>query len=96
MFKKTKEERPGLDQAINNALEELKSHDPDSVEYAKILDQLERLYKLQVPTPEPAKPLSMDTVLIVAGNLAGIVAVIGYERAHVITSKALGFIIKPR
>ena len=97
MFKnKTKEERPGLDQAIDLALAKLQEHEPDSDEYAKITDQLERLYKLQVPTAEPAKPLSKDAVFAVAGNIIGIGMILGYERAHIITSKALGFVIKSK
>lgn len=42
------------------------------------------------------KKLSPDTILVVAGNLVGILLLVGYEHAHVITSKALGFILKGR
>lgn len=97
MFKnKTIEERPALEAAIDTALTALQAHEPESPEFAKITDQLERLYKLKVPTAEPAKPLSKDVVLTVAGNLAGIGLILGYERAHIITSKALGFVIKSK
>lgn len=94
--KKTKEERPGLEKAIDDALMELAGLNADSEEYAKVLEKIERLYKLLEPSPEPSKPVSKDALLMVAGNLAGIALILGYERAHVITSKALGFIIKSR
>ena len=40
--------------------------------------------------------LSPDTKVIVAGNLIGIVLILAYESGHVITTKALGFIIRGR
>lgn len=98
MFNKTQpeEDRPELEEAITKALQELQNHQPYTTEYIKALEQIEKLYKLRAPKPELQKPVSLDTVLTVAGNLAGIVIVLGYERAHVLTSKAFGLIIKPR
>ena len=40
--------------------------------------------------------VSKDTLAIIAGNIAGIVLIIGYERMNVIASKALGFVMKSR
>lgn len=40
--------------------------------------------------------VSMDTLAVIGANLAGIVAILAYERAHIITSKALGFVTKSR
>lgn len=37
-----------------------------------------------------------DTLAIVAGNLLGIAIVVGYERAHVLTSKAFANVLKTR
>jgi hypothetical protein len=98
MFTKHKpeEENPNLDEAIDLALLELQKHAPYTTEYIKVVEQLEKLYKLRAPKPELQKPVSLDTVLTVAGNIAGIVIILGYERAHVITSKAFSLIIKPR
>lgn len=98
MFTKNtpEEERPELEEAIDKALLELINHQPYSTEYVKALEQIEKLYKLRAPKPELQKPVSLDAVLAVAGNLAGILLIINYERAHVITTKALGFIIKSR
>lgn len=98
MFTKhTPEEDPQeLQDAIDLALLELQAHKPYSVEYVKSLEQIEKLYKLRAPRPELQKPVSLDTVLTVAGNLTGIVMILGYERAHVLSSKALGMLIRPR
>jgi len=90
------EELPGLDDAITSAIESLKDHDPYSPEYVKAVEQIEKLYKLKAPQPELRKPVSYDALIAAGANLAGIIAVLGYERAHVITSKALGFIVKTR
>jgi hypothetical protein len=95
--KNTPEEDPQeLKDAITKALNELAEHETYSPEYVKALEQIEKLYKLRNPKPELRKPVSMDTVWVVAGNLVGIGMIIGYEKAHVISSKALGFILKAR
>lgn len=39
---------------------------------------------------------STDTMLIVGANLLGILIIVGYERANVVTSKALGFLRQPK
>jgi hypothetical protein len=38
------------------------------------------------------KRVSPDTLAAVAGNLLGIIVIVGYENKHVITSKALSFL----
>ena len=40
--------------------------------------------------------VSPDTILIIVGNLAGILLILKYEKLDIITSKALGFVIKGR
>jgi hypothetical protein len=40
--------------------------------------------------------VSPDTIAVVAGNLLGIILILGYEKADVITTKALGFVLKGR
>jgi hypothetical protein len=43
------------------------------------------------------KPISLDTALVVAANIFGILWLTRFEREHVIPSKsALGFVMKPR
>lgn len=82
----------GLEKAIDNLYAELNGYTADTEEYAKITDQLKKLYKLK------AKPerVSKDTLAVVLGNILGIVMIVGHERAHVVTSKALSFVLKTR
>lgn len=37
-----------------------------------------------------------DTLLIVGGNLAGILLILNFERLDIVRSKALGFVLKGR
>lgn len=83
-----------LDNAIDEALAQLSTVTVDSDEYSDMLTQITRLHKLK---EQPAsKRVSPDTLVLVAGNLAGIVLILGYERAHVVTSKALSFVLKAK
>lgn len=92
--KKYEVSKSGLDKAIDSVLHEMESLTADSPEFERMVNQLEKLYKMK-QSVAPAR-ISPETVLTVAGNLAGIGMILGYEKANVITSKALNFIIKPR
>ena len=92
--KKYEIEKSGLDKAIDSVLREMESLTADSPEFERMVNQLDKLYKMK-QSVAPAR-ISPEVVLTVAGNLAGIGMILGYEKANVITSKALNFIIKPR
>lgn len=94
MFKSNKTNNAGLNLVIDAATAELLKHKPDSDEYKKIVDQLERLNK--IATSNRRDPVSKDGIIAVVGNLAGIGLIIGHERINVITSKAIGFVGKFR
>jgi hypothetical protein len=66
----------------------------DSPEFKQTLKHLERLYALK--GSKDRKGINPDTVLLVLGNLLGIVIIVAYEQRHVWTSKAFGNVIKPR
>jgi hypothetical protein len=89
----TKSETP-LDQEIARLLEMLSSEDVGSDRYAQIADQLVKLYKLQ--EVHNTKQVSADTIATIIANLAGIIVIVGHERAHVVTSKAVSFLTKLR
>jgi hypothetical protein len=96
MFKKTPPvDTTGLDDAIEAAFEGLKDHHPSSDEYAAVMTQIGLLYNLRYPKKE-RNTVSKDALITVAGNLAGIVLILGFEKSHVITTKALSFIMKPK
>lgn len=93
MFTKVQTEPSHLENVIDIALSRMEELDPTSTEYAHIVDQLDKLYKM-LPKKEPfVKP---DVLIPVVGNLAGIMAILNYERVHLVTSKALGFVLKTR
>lgn len=84
-FGKTNEETP-LDKQIARIMSDMDTSDTDSQEYKELMKRLERLYKLK--TQSRPKQVSRDTMLIVAGNLAGILVVVLVERKDIWTSRA--------
>ena len=90
MFNKTA--KSDLDQALDNAHEWLKSETPGTDNYAAILDQITKLHAMK--TTESSEGVSWNTWATIGGNLAGIALILGHERAHVVASKALGFVLK--
>lgn len=106
---KKKDKRTKLDQQIDKLIEELsqmevkiekdESHNGAARlarDYDIKLDVIERLHKLRDEKPEPKKRVSPDTIAVVAGNLLGIVLILTYEKVNVITTKALGFVLRGR
>lgn len=79
-----------LNERIATVLEELTKHEPTSQEYATTMERLDKLYELrQLNAPKPIDP---NTLLLIGGNLAVVLVIVGFERANVITSKALSFV----
>ena len=95
MFKFTKQDkRTNIEKEIDEVLKILSQVQPDTKEYSIITTNLERLYKAK--SCETDRRISLDTIGIIAGNLLGIALILGYERANIITTKALGFVLKGR
>jgi len=90
-----KNKRSSIDKEIENVLEVMGLLNADSVEYTKMANNLDTLMKARSYSKDQTT-VSMDTVWTVGGSIIGILILIGYEQAHVITSKALGFVIKGR
>lgn len=84
----------GMKLVIDAATAELLNHQPESEEFKKIVDQLERLKKLSAANGR--EKINANGVIAVLGNLLGIGMIIKHEQLNVITSKALGFVIKSR
>lgn len=93
MFKK-----PPTDQQLQKEIDRLYHHlnnsDPKTDEYAKINSQLSRLYALKENNSD--RRVKPDTWANIVAYLAGIALIVGYERVHPFTSKALPFISKLR
>jgi len=82
----------GLKKAIETVYSEMAGSESYTEEYSKSVDQLTKLYALK----EPPRRVSPDTLAIVIGNILGIILIVGHERAHIVTSKALQFVLKSR
>lgn len=96
MFSKItrKDKRTNLEKEIESVINIMSIYSPHSEEYTAMAENLERLYKAKAN--ERPSFVTPDTIAIVAGNLLGIALILGYEKADIITSKALGFILKGR
>jgi len=82
-----------LDEPIEKVLTEMNTYGPDSPEYPKLIDHLDRLTRMKEQSYRRPSP---DAMAIVVGNLLGILVIVAYEQKHVMVSKGLGFVIKPK
>jgi len=92
MFNQTPLEKTQLDETIESVLHEMAGVAADSDEFEKMTDQLVKLHALK--TTEGRPRISPDVKATIIANLAGIAIIVGHERTHIVTSKALGFIKK--
>lgn len=75
----------------------VKMHDVEvgSDEYQKLMENLQKLHALK--TLERRNGVSMDTIAIIVGNLAGLLIIVAYEqRGHIWPRTATSQILKPR
>jgi hypothetical protein len=93
---KSKTESTSLELEIDALFLSLKDEPKDTEKYAATADQIVKLYKLKEVDNNSKKTVSADALVNLAGSLLGILAVINYERIHVVTTKALGFVSKIR
>lgn len=89
-FKKT--ELSSLEREIERLFELLSNTDPSDPRYAKISDEVKKLYPLK--ETDSKRRLSPDVMVSAATNLAGILLVLQYEHVHVMTSKAFSLVGK--
>lgn len=83
-----------LSEAMTRVLDLMADVDPGSEEYEKLMSDLERLSKVR--TSERPTKLSRDTMALVAGNVFIALVVVIAEKSHSMTSKGLGFMMKPK
>ena len=83
-----------LEKVIDSILGSMSKLEPDSDEYGKMASNLEKLLKAK--SYEKSKVISPDTMLVVIANLIGIVLILKHEELDIITSKALGFVLRGR
>lgn len=91
----TKKKETKLEKEINDAIEVLSMLKKWTPEYTKVSSNIETLMKAQSYDCK-RQSISWDTLLGVGGNLAGILIILNYEKLNVLTSKAVGFVIRGR
>jgi len=89
-----KDRRSKLEKEIDLILDEMRGIEATTSEYLIRLNNLERLHKMNNEIKN--RKVKPDTIAIVMTNLIGIGMILGYERVNIITSKALGFVLKGR
>jgi hypothetical protein len=94
MFNRKPKNASELDEVINSALFELRRLDVESKEYATAMAHVSTLYKLREQSS--SKRVSPDTWVTAGASILGILAILHYERASVVSSKAIGFVQKAR
>lgn len=95
MFYK-KKDKGSFKKVLNDLLIQMEdsTEDFDSERFELLLKTTERVHKMK--TQKDSNRVSGDMWVSAAGNLAGIIAIIHHERLGVITSKALGFVMKSK
>lgn len=82
-------------EAIDDLLAEMKITRKTSEDYQQLNEQLKTLTETQTNKKSSGVKLT-EAGLVVGGNLAGILAIIHFEKLNVMTSKALSHIVKPK
>jgi hypothetical protein len=85
---------PELQKVTKQVTDRMLEVDVDSDEYKELFGSLEKLAVIQAA--DARLRVSPDTVAIVAANVLGILIIVGYEQAHVATSRALQFLLRTK
>lgn len=87
-----RDKRTNIEKSVDCHLETLADGAQKLEDLQQITEIMERQEKLR-----EKKRISPDTIAVIAGNLLGIALIIGHEQlGHVISTKALGFVLKGR
>lgn len=89
-----KEERTELSKAIDVRIENLSVTSGVPEEDKIAIDNLKELIDAKVELEGPKHKVNPNTVISAVGSLLGVALIIGHERLHVITTKAMGFLPK--
>jgi hypothetical protein len=94
--RKSVDETHPLDETIANLISELAGLETGSELHVAAVNSLKVLMEARTADKAAAKPatLSPDMIASIAANLLGIVAILGFEKANVVTSKSLSFVPK--
>lgn len=87
--------KSNFQEAIDDLLIEMKTTEKTSPEYQQLNEQLQMLTETQ-NSKQSGKVKLTEAGIVVGGNLAGILAIIHFEKLNVMTSKALTLLVKPK
>lgn len=87
------QKRRESDQLIEHRLRELEAKIREGEDTYALKKREVDLKQQEADKPDR---VSKETLATIAGNIAGIVLIIGYERVNIIATKALGFVMKSR
>lgn len=90
----TNESDTPIDEHITDVLTEMKTVGVNSDRYPDLMTYLERLH--EVKARQRRDSVSPDTLALIAGNLMGILLIVAYEQKHVMTSKGLAQLLRPK
>ena len=93
MFSRKEKTTDPLDKAIEDLLYQMSTYDGFTNEFVVMADQLTKLYAIKEKKKDR---VSLDTMVTVGGNLASILLIVNYEQANVLTSKALGLLLRTK
>lgn len=79
---------------IDRIVAELEGMDASTPEYEAKVKQVEVLCKAR--SEKPNRLVSTDVLVTSAVNILGILLILNYENLHVVSSKALSFVLKGR
>lgn len=83
-----------LEDQIDDLHNQLDKEEVGSEQHNRLMTALERCYKIK--KDQTFDRVDANTKAAIIGNLAGIALILNYERVHVISTKALGFIVKSK
>lgn len=89
-----KDERTALEIEIESVIKQMSRYEPSMAEYTTCSENLERLYKAKATGPKS----EFNWAPIIAGGigLAEIALIMIFEKTDVLSTKALGFVMKGR
>ena len=59
-------------------------------------DDLNEKYRVYSEMVKPSWKFTPDTLLVVGGNLLGILLILNFEKMDIVRTKAIGFVLKGR
>lgn len=94
MTKQSSDKPASLQELIDLVQTQMLMEGADSEKFTEMADELERLYAMK--KSNNTSRVSPDALVAVAGNILGIGLILQHERLHVVTSKALSFVMKTK